>query len=88
MTNDWQQQMQQMVEQGKQSAAGMVTGGEMIIDADPERGFFRVKLRNVQPPQMAAHLASAFCAVLANGGAMFNLQIKQHIREAQEPRDD
>lgn len=88
MTNDWQQQMQQMVEQGKQNAAGMVAGGEMIIDADPEQGFLRVKLRNVQPPQMASHLASAFCLVLANGGAMFNLVVKQHIREKKEAKND
>jgi len=88
MTNNWQQQMQQVVEQGKQSAAGMVAGGEIIIDADPGQGFLRVKLRNVQPPQMAAHLTSAFCAVLANGGVMFNLQVKQHIRETQGAKDD
>ena len=87
MTNDWQQQMQQMVEQGKQNTAGMVAGGEMIIDADPERGFFRVKLRNVQPPQMMPQLTSAFCLVLANGGAMFNLVVKQRLQETQETKN-
>jgi len=88
MTNDWQQQLQQMVEQGKQSTASMVAGGEMIIDADPEQGFLRVKLRNVQPPPMISQLTSAFCLVLAQGGAMFNLVVKQHIRETQETKDD
>ena len=50
MMNNHEQQTKQMIEQGKQMTAGFVSSGEMVIDADPEKGFFRVKLRNVQPP--------------------------------------
>jgi len=79
MTENWEQQTKQMIEQGRQAAAGLVSGGEMIIDADPEKGFFRVKLRNVQPPQAIPQMTTGFCWLLANGAAMLNLQVKQHI---------
>lgn len=86
MTTDWQQQTQHIVEQGRQSATGMVSSGEMLIDADPGNGFFRVKLRNVQPAEIVPQLISGFCYVVANGGAMFNLQVKQHLRQPRETR--
>jgi hypothetical protein len=70
-----------MVEQGRQAASGMVSGGDMVIDADPGNGFFRVKLLNVQPPEMIPQLVGGFCYVLSNGGAMFNLRVKQHVRQ-------
>jgi hypothetical protein len=79
MTENWEQQTKQMIEQGRQAAAGLVSGGEMIIDADPEKGFFRVKLRNVQPPQATHQITTGFCWLLANGAAMLNLQVKQHV---------
>ena len=84
MTNNWQEQTKQMVEQGKQAAAGLVSGGEMVIDADPEKGFFRVKLRNIQPPQALPQVTMGFCWVLKNGAEMFNLQVKQHIEKGGE----
>lgn len=86
MTSDWEQQAQKMVEQGRQAAGGMLGGGEMVIDADPSSGFFRVRLINVQPPEMMPQLVSGFCYALANGGAMFNLQVKQHFRQPQEQK--
>lgn len=88
MSIDWQQQVQQIVEQGKKSAVGMVGAGEMLIDADPSSGFLRVKLRNVQPPEIIPQLVSGFCYVLATGGTMFNLQVKQHIRESEESKNE
>jgi hypothetical protein len=78
MNDNWQQQTKQMVEQGKQMAAGFVSGGEMVIDADPEKGFFRVKLRDIQPPEAIPQITTGFCWLLMNGAAMFNLQVKQH----------
>ncbi len=69
MTENWQEQAKKMVEQGKQAAAGFVSGGEMIIDADPEKGFFRVKLRNVNPPETVPQITTGFCWLLANGAA-------------------
>jgi hypothetical protein len=84
VTNNWQQQVQQMVDKGKQDAAGMVASGEMIIDAEPKKGFLRIKLRNVQPPHMVEQLTNLFCIVLAKGGAMFNLQVKQRVKNSEE----
>jgi hypothetical protein len=84
MTNNFNQQMQQMVDKGKQQTAGLVASGQMIIDADPEQGFFRVKLINVQPPEMTGQLTSVFCTVLAKGGAMFNIQTKQRVKQKKE----
>lgn len=88
MTSNWQQQAQQMVEQGKRNTAGMISGGEMLIDADPDNGFFRVKLRNIQPSEVMSQLTNGLCWVLANGGAMFNLQVKQHIRQSGEAKNE
>ena len=84
MTSNWQQEAQRVVEQGKQATAGIVSGGEMLIDAEPEQGFFRVKLRNIQPPEATPQITNVFCLVLANGGAMFHLQVKQHMRRHEE----
>jgi len=81
MMNNHEQQTKQMIEQGKQITAGFVSGGEMVIDADPEKGFFRVKLRNVQPPEVVPQITTGFCWLLTNSAAMFNLQVKQHIEE-------
>ena len=49
MTEKYEEQTRQMIEQGKQATAGFIKGGDMIIDSDPEKGFFRVKLRNIEP---------------------------------------
>jgi len=77
-----QKEVQQMVEQARQMTAGQYAG-ELWIDASPKEGFIRIKLRNIQPPEVMPQLISGFCYVLANGGAMFNLQVKQHVREAE-----
>jgi hypothetical protein len=87
MTNNWEEQTKQMVEQGKQAAAGLISGGEMLIDVDPEIGFFRVKIRNVQPPQALPQVTMGFCWVLQNGAAMFNLQVKQHVSRREEKEE-
>ncbi|QYY58430.1 hypothetical protein [Dehalococcoides mccartyi] len=41
MTSNFEERTKQMVEQGKQATAGLISGGEMVVDADPEKGFFR-----------------------------------------------
>jgi hypothetical protein len=87
MTENWEQQTQQMIEQGKQTAAGYISGGEMIIDADPEKGYFRVKIRDVQPAEATPQITMGFCVLLMNGAAMLNLQVKQHI-ESQGGRNN
>jgi len=87
MTNEWQEQTKEMIEQGKQAAAGFVSSGEMVIDADPEKGFFRVKLRHVQPPQAIPQITTGLCWLLTNGAAMLNLQVRQHV-EKQEGKNN
>ena len=81
MNENWQEQAKGMVEQGKQMAAGFVSGGEMVIDSDPEKGFFRVKLRNIQPPEAIPQITTGFCWLLTNGATMLSLQVKQHIEQ-------
>ncbi len=81
MAENWQEQAKKMVEQGKQAAAGFVSGGEMIIDADPEKVFFRVKLRNINPPETIPQITTGFCWLLTNGAAMLNLQVKQFVEK-------
>jgi hypothetical protein len=81
MTENYEEQTKQMIEQGRQAAAGLVSGGEMIIDADPEKGFFRVKLRNIEPAQATPQVAMGFCWMLENGAAMLNLQVRKHIEK-------
>jgi len=66
----------------------MVSGGEILIDADPENGFFRVKVRNVQPAGLTPQLVRGFCYILANGAAMFNLTIKQRMIEPGEGENE
>jgi len=88
MTNNWQEQAKQMVEQGKQAAANLVSGGEMVIEVDLERGFFRVKLRNIQPPQARPQLTEGFCQVLASGAAMFNLQVTKYTEKTGEKNNE
>ena len=88
MTENWEQQTKQMIEQGKQAAVGLVSGGEIIIDAAPEKGFFRVKLRNIQPPQATPQITTGFCWLLANGAAMLNLQVKQHVEKQGGENDE
>ncbi|MBW2342376.1 MAG: hypothetical protein JRF50_18925 [Deltaproteobacteria bacterium] len=88
MSNDWQKQTEQLIEQGRQSTAGVVSGGEMLIDADPESGFFRAKLRNIQPADRIPQLVRGFCYILSTSGAMFNLTVKQHIKGAEEKKDE
>ena len=88
MTNDWQKQTQQIIEQGRQTTAGVVSGGEMLIDADPESGFFRVKLRNIQPGDRTPQLVRGFCYILSTSGAMFNLTVKQRMTEPGEGKNE
>jgi hypothetical protein len=81
MMNNYEHRTKEMIEQGKVMTAGLVSGGEMVIDADPEKGFFRVKLRNIQPPEVIPQITTGFCWLLTNSAAMFNLQVKQHIEQ-------
>jgi hypothetical protein len=87
MTENYEEQTKQIIEQGRQAAAGFVSAGEMIIDADPEKGFFRVKLRNIQPPEATPQITMGFCWMLTKGAAMLSLQVRQHV-EAQKGQNN
>jgi hypothetical protein len=80
-TNNWQGQMDDIVQQGRQMSAGFVNGGEMLIEADPEKGALRIKLRGIQPAEVRPQLVQTACWVLSNVASMFNLQVKQYTQE-------
>ena len=80
-TNQNQDEVTRMVEQGKQMSAGLVSGGEMWIEDDPARGMLRVKLRGIQPAESRAQLTQMVSWVLVNCGTMLNLQVKQHTEQ-------
>ena len=78
MTENYEEQTRQIIEQGKQAAASFIKGGEMIIDSDPENGFFRVKLRNIEPPEITPQVTSGYCLMLENFATMLNLRVKRY----------
>ena len=68
-----------MINNFQEQARQMGAGGEMLIDADPAKGFFRVKLRNIQPehalPQFTKGIVDAICFL----GRSLNLTVKEHV---------
>ena len=87
MSENWEEQTKRMVEQGKQAAAGFINSGEMMLEGDPEKGFFRVKLRKVQPAQSLPGVTTGFLFMLEQMAAMFNLKVTKHI-ENQEGKNN
>lgn len=80
--NEWQEILwNEKMAQSKETASGMVSGGEIVMDIDPGKGFFRVKLRNVQPATATPELINGLCQVLSYCATMFNLQVKQYVNE-------
>lgn len=79
MKNKWEERTRQVVEQGKRETAGLVEGGELVIDANPEKGFLRIELRNIKPPETVPEIINGFSWLLANGAAMLNLHVKKHV---------
>ena len=70
-------------EPGKQAVAGQLVG-EMWIDVNSQEGIIRIKLRNIQPPEMMAQLVGGFAQVLSTGGTQFGLTVKQYISEGKK----
>ena len=81
MNEHWEEQTKRMVEQGKQAAAGFVNSGEMLIEGDPEKGLFKVRLRKIQPAQSLPGVTTGFLFMLEQMAAMFNLQVTKHIEK-------
>jgi len=67
------------VEQGKRENTGLIDAGELVIDANPEKGFLRIKLRNVRPLGMVPQIITGFTWLLTNSTTMLNLHVKRHI---------
>jgi len=76
-----------MINNFQDQARQMGASGEMLIDADPVKGFFRVKLRNIQPenttPQFTKGIVEAICFL----GKSMNLTVKEYIAEGGESNE-
>ena len=70
MINNFQEQVRQMG-----------ASGEMLIDADPAKGFFRVKLRNIQPEKALPEFTKGIVDAISFLGKSLNLTVKQYTGE-------
>jgi len=70
-----------MINQFQEQIKQMGAGGEIIIDADPEKGFFRVKLMKVKPEHAVAQFTKGIVDAVAFLGKSMNFTIKQQITE-------
>jgi hypothetical protein len=74
-----------MFNQFQEQARQMGTSGEMLIDADPAKGFFRVKLRNIQPENAAPQFTKGIVEALSFLAKSMNLTVKEYIAGEEEP---
>ena len=58
-----------------------MVGSEMLIEGDPEKGLFKVRLRKVEPAQALPGVTTGFLFMLEKMAAMFNLQVTKHIEK-------
>jgi hypothetical protein len=65
----------------------MGTSGEMLIDADPAKGFFRVKLRNIQPEHALPQFTKGIVEAISFLGKSMNLTVKEYIEDEGEPHE-
>jgi hypothetical protein len=68
-----------MINQFQEQSKQMGAGGEMLIDADPNKGFFRVKLRNVRPEHAVNQFTTGIVEALSLLGTSMNLTVKRHV---------
>ncbi len=68
-----------MINNFQQQARQMGAGGEMLIDADPVKGFFRVKLRNIQPEHALPQFTKGIVEAISFLGRSLNLTVKEHV---------
>ncbi len=76
MINDFQDQARQMG-----------ASEEILIDTDPAKGFFRVKLRNIQPEHALPQFTKGIAEAISFLGRSLNLTVKEHIAEEGEPHE-
>ena len=76
-----------MINNFQEQARRMGAGGEMLIDADPAKAFFRVKLRNIRPENAAPQFTKGIVEAISFLGKSMNLTVKEYIAEEGEPHD-
>jgi hypothetical protein len=76
-----------MFNQFQEQSRQMGTSGEMLIDADPARGFFRVKLRNIKPENAGPQFTKGIVEALSFLAKSMNLTVKEHIAGEDEPNE-
>ncbi len=76
-----------MINNFQEQARQMGTSGEMLIDADPNKGFFRVKLRNIQPEHAAPQFTKGIVDAISFLGKSMNLTVKEYIAGEEEPHE-
>jgi len=76
-----------MINNFQEQARQMGASGEMLIDADPAKGFFRVKLRNIQPEHALPQFTKGIVEALSFLGKSMNLTVKEYIKEEEEPNE-
>jgi hypothetical protein len=70
-----------MINNFQEQARQMGVSGEMLIDADPAKGFFRVKLRNIRPENALPEFTKGIVSALSFCGKSLNLTVKEYIAE-------
>ena len=70
-----------MINNFQEQAKQMGASGEILIDADPAKGFFRVKLRNIQPEHALSQFTKGIVEAISFLARSLNLTVKEHITE-------
>ena len=76
-----------MINNFQDQARQMGASGEILIDADPAKGFFRVKLRNIQPEQALPQFTQGIVEAICFLGKSLNLTVKEHVAGEVESHD-
>jgi len=76
-----------MINNFQEQARQMGASGEILIDADPAKGFFRVKLRNIQPEQALPQFTKGIVDAISFLGRSLNLTVKEHVAGEEESHE-
>ena len=76
-----------MFNQFQEQARQMGTSGEMLIDANPAKGFFRVKLRNIQPENAGPQFTKGIVDAISFLGKSMNLTVKEYVAGEEEQHE-
>ncbi len=76
-----------MINNFQEQARQMGASGEILIDAGPAKGFFRVKLRNIQPEHALPQFTKGIVEAISFLARSLNLAVKEHITEEGESHE-